>query len=219
MQKFSRQGLLRSLVTGRGPAAIPEAKRIISPEGARDIEKITAQLPVEGMTDKVRLGLKHFFLGLKPLTTTAQRFRQGGLVGRGGVMRGPFAYDPRFAEVRQLKGFREAMLAHPGKFMSSTARQILAGAVPAYSAYKYVNDPTAELTPALLHSATAVPMNAFGLLGNPFWAYKAGKLPIDVANNIGHYKRQAAQALGTAAYLKSRVPEVKFEYPSELYRT
>jgi hypothetical protein len=223
MDKSARTGLIRSILAGRGTSAIPEAQRIISPTGARDLEKITAQLPIKGMTDKVRLGLKHFVFGMKPLTTTAQRFRQGGLVGKGGVMRGPFAYDPRFAEVMKREGFAEAALQHPGRLASSTARQLMAGTVPAYSAYKYIDDPNATLPEALTRSAMSVPMSAFGALGNPYFTYRAGDLPLTIGRKASTYGTAYAKALAAWKFIQSQLPKVKvkreIQYPSELYRT
>lgn len=96
-----KTGLIRSFLLGRGPQSISDAARVITPGGGAMMADYGIA-PAKTLTDSLRntarsalslRGLKNFAVGERPLDVLHQRMRQGGLVGRGGIVHGALS-DP-----------------------------------------------------------------------------------------------------------------------------
>lgn len=134
-----KTGLVRGLLFGQGRRALESAERpIISATGAlMGADKSTKG----GLGTRLINGVKEMAIGRHPITQTRQRFIQGGLLGKGGLIHGPMALDPEFVSLMQREGgFMGAMKRDPGTAIAggigaAVTPTFFAG-LPAYSAYK-----------------------------------------------------------------------------------
>lgn len=128
-----RAGLIRSMLLGQGREALERAvaKPLISETGA------FAAPSEKGVLNKV----KHIIVGDRPVQQTKQRFLQGGLVGKGGVLRGPLALDHALVQSMQQHGGYFGALRHdPGTVIPASIAAPVNPAfilgIPGYAAYK-----------------------------------------------------------------------------------
>lgn len=128
-----RAGLIKSILLGQGRAALEQAvaKPLVSETGAFAAEA------EKGVLNKI----KHVFMGDRPLQQTKQRFIQGGLLGKGGLMRGPLALDHGMVQsMRQHGGYVNALMKDPGTMVPGTLTAPVQPAfllgIPGYAAYK-----------------------------------------------------------------------------------
>lgn len=133
-----RAGPIRRLLIGEGPAALKAMERpIISASGAY----VPTHPPREGVSAFLH-GLKGMLVGEQPVAQVRQRFIQGGVFGRGGLLHGPLAWDPAFSKAVEQHGWVGA-LKNPKTRMAAIEGTLSAGiqpamfvGLPAYGAYR-----------------------------------------------------------------------------------
>ena len=101
--------LLKKILLGSGHSTIPAAERLINQVGHLDIKEVLKKHPEAMHPIWSRL------FGIKPKQILKQRFAQGGLVGKGGILRGPIGLDPEFFKVQKEKGLQAAFKEVPGQ--------------------------------------------------------------------------------------------------------
>lgn len=131
-------GLVQSLLMGHGPQVIDAGKRLVSPAGAVLDEVLKAKrTPPTGAVSNILGETKRLLVGERPGEILSQRMDQGGLFGKGGVIRGSMAYHPDFVNALSQRGLGSAIKEHPKRFIGGTMNNAfgvgfpLAAAIPA----------------------------------------------------------------------------------------
>ena len=132
---------LRHALLGRGRAALTAASRaapIITETGAY-IAKEAPELTNPTILDRLKqvgLNAKGLIGGEQPIDVWKQRFAQGGVFGRGGLMHGSMAFSPEVYNHIKTHGWRSALKNKPGALLGNLSNPALTVAVPAYAAYR-----------------------------------------------------------------------------------
>lgn len=131
----------KKLLVGEGPAALNGLKRIISESGALDSRLLGEHYPKPEQTflKSIPRKIKHVALGEKPLEILKQRLMQGGLVGKGGVLHGAYAFNPELVDKIKEPGMNFKKLREMAPMAAGDAiNHIWLSALPAYGAVKAV---------------------------------------------------------------------------------
>lgn len=129
LKEFARKALV-------GAAESPMANRIVNESGAVDPHMVEN---IYHDTKGVKNVLRNLAVGSHPIETLKQRFQQGGLVGKGGIVRGAAAADPEFSKAVKQHGLLKGIKEQPfGALSSVTGPGFLLG-MPAYDAVKSIH--------------------------------------------------------------------------------
>lgn len=129
-------GHIEKLLVGAGRAAVealPEASRAVEASGFA-MPRIN---PGSSFWQRRLNGTSDFLFGYRPIETVKQRFAQGGLFGRGGILRGSLAFHPDFEKVRAEHGLLAAVKAQPMHAFTGALGNTFTTGIPAYAAYKH----------------------------------------------------------------------------------
>ena len=129
-------GLVRRVLFGAGRNALSAAERpIITASGAVD-HLAAGRGPARQGLKKFLHGALTTLTGDRPIDQLRQRFIQGGVVGRGGVMHGSLAFDSKLVEdVKQL-GLLRGMKANPAGAINSVINPSFILGIPTYAGIK-----------------------------------------------------------------------------------
>lgn len=135
-ERLSGPGLFRGMLFGGGRRALQAAERpIITATGALDSMVKAGPKPKSGVGRVLQL-IQHQLMGDRPMTQLRQRYIQGGVAGRGGLIHGAVALPDEYARSIKQHGVLKASLKNP--LMPVVAGAGAAGMVglPAYAAYR-----------------------------------------------------------------------------------
>jgi len=135
------KGLIGKLLFGAGEKAIPAASRIVSSTG-RVMESALGKSPkfLEAIRGK-QLGTwaRHTFIGRSPIKVLGQRIRQGGILGKGGLLRSTVAMPEELAKSVAQHGYLKGMLRNPGHALGWGVGTGLVAGFPAYGVYQDIS--------------------------------------------------------------------------------
>lgn len=154
------KGLIGKLLFGAGEKAIPQAARLIGPTG-RILEKALPKTPgfMEALKSK-QLGqigkwAKGFFWGKAPTQVLKQRMMQGGVLGKGGILRSMTAMPEELARDVKQFGFMRGLAKNPKSAMGWGAGLAFTAGYPLYGVYSDVSTGNFSHIPKTLISGAA----------------------------------------------------------------
>lgn len=165
-------GLFRRLFFGAGSSAVPTAGRLVTPGGGlmqKTIEGLYKGPTLKSMwADKSLKGVgswaKDVTWGTAPVTVLKQRLAQGGVFGKGGVLRGTLAPSKEFGDEIARHGLGKAILHNPGKALGYGVGTGFTLGFPAYGVASDISSGDYKHIPMSIASGLAWPIaEPFGL--------------------------------------------------------
>lgn len=136
------KGPIGSLLFGEGRQALLHP--IISSTGAVDsrlLEAVHPPGPRGNLLARAAKGLKHTLVGDHALDVLKQRFQQGGVLGKGGVLHGAAALHPEMVEAYNAQpsaaeGLKEILRKHKMNASSGLINAAFLTGIPSYAGYR-----------------------------------------------------------------------------------